>query len=306
MTVPTITEVPVARDQLETPNEGGSGPARLVQMPSRTMLVHLNRRIRSDDEYRRLADALPITAFHSTTGDPNHALGVEVEADTRIEAERVAYDLVAAVLSPDEIVRVSGDDDLMQDRQVMFWMLATRRHVRAWELTVAEHVRLGLLDDVRDRAGSLVWSAQLAHHMALVAGHNLLRALDNAEGRYSAMPKAMAREVEVLRNLHEHWDEQWPSFYDVRNPGPLKRSGQHFADLHPGRSPYWALGWSSKDGPLLGPGLLAGTLHEFLAELEAEVLAVAPDLARFVTPIEPSPWLGQSAGNDRWWPRPRG
>lgn len=213
-----------------------------------------------------------------------------------------AYDLVAAALSPDEIDRVTGDDDTMQDRQVMFWLLATRKHVRAWEVTLAEDIRLGLTNG--DRGGPLVWSAQMAHHMALVAGQNLLRALDNAEGRYSAMPEPMAREVEVLRHLHEHWDEQLPSFYDVSNPGPLRRSGQHFVELHPGRSPYWALGWSSKDGPRLGPGVLAGALHEFLDALQAEVLAVAPDLARFVAPTEPSPWIGPSAGDDQWWPRP--
>ncbi|HWC12749.1 MAG TPA: hypothetical protein VG455_16180 [Acidimicrobiales bacterium] len=270
-------------------------------MRTRTMLVHLNRPIRDDDEYRRLSDSLPVTAFHSTVGDPNHALGIRVEADTRSEAESAAYDLVAAVLSPDEIVRITGDDDVMQDRQVMFWLLATRQHVRAWEVRLAEYVRLGLLNE--DPGGSLIWSAQLAHHMALVAGHNLLRGLDNAEGRYTAMPELMAREVEVLRNLHEHWDEQWPSFYDVRNPGPLRRSGQRFAELHPGSSPYWALGWNSKDGPRLGPGLLVGALHEYLDALEAEVLAVAPDLAPLVTPIEPTPWLGVTAGRDQWWPR---
>lgn len=271
-------------------------------MATRTMLVHLNRRIRGDDEHRRLGEALPITAFHSTTGSPNQALGVEVEADTRAEAEGTAYDLVAAVLSRDEIDRVTGDDDTMQDRQVMFWLVATRKQVRAWEVSLAEWVRLGLANE--HRGGPLVWSAQLAHHMALIAGENLLRALDNAEARYSAMPEPIAREVAVLRHLHEHWDEQWPSFYDVNNPGPHKRSGQHFVELHPGRSPYWALGWSSKEGPRLGPGLLAGVLHEYLDALQAEVLVGAPDLVRFVAPIEPSPWTGPSAGHDQWWPRP--
>jgi len=274
----------------------------LGHMPRRIMLVHLNRRIEGDDEYRRLSQALPITAFHSTTGNANVALGVEVEADTRATAERAAYHLVAVVVGADQIVRVTGDDDIMQDRQVIFWLLATRQLLRAWELNVAEHVRLGLINE--PSGGPLVWSAQLAHHMALVGAHNLLRALDNTEGRYTTMPAQMAREIEVLRNLHEHWDEQWPSFYNVENPGPLKRSGQHFAELHPGRSPYWALGWSSAEGPCLGPGLLAGALHDYLDALQTEVLAVAPDLALFIEPVEPSPWMGRSAGRDQWWPRP--
>jgi hypothetical protein len=267
------------------------------------MLVHLNRAIARDDEPRQLCEVLPITAFHYATNNPNVALGVEVEADTRAAAERAAYDLVAVVLGSDQIVRVTGDDDVMQDRQVMFWLLGARRYLRTWEVCVAEHVRLGLTNE--DASGQLVWSAQLAHHMALVAAGNLLRALNNAEDRYTAMPEPMAQEVVVLRNLHEHWDEQWPSFYDARNPGPLQRSGQQFAMLHPGRSPYWALGWTSEDGPSLGPGLDAKALHGYLNELQAEVFIVAPNLAAFDGPIEPSPWMGQSAGRDQWWPRPR-
>lgn len=266
------------------------------------MLVHLSRRIRGEQEHRRLAEALPITAFHSTIGSPNHALGVEVEADTRAEAERAAYDIVAAVLSPDDIDRVTGDDDTTQDRQVMFWLLATRKHVRAWEISLAQYVRLGLANE--HRGGALVWSVQLAHHMALIAGQNLLRALANAEGRYTAMSQPMARDVEILRHLHEHWDEHWSSFYDLSNPGPLKRSGQHFVEVHPGHSPYWAFGWSNSDGPHLGPGLFARALHEYLDALESEVVAAAPDLAPFVPPIAPSPWIGPSAAQDQWWPRP--
>jgi hypothetical protein len=266
------------------------------------MLVHLNRGIERDDEHRQLCEVLPIIAFHYEASNPNVALGVEVEADSRAAAERAAYDLVAVVLGSDQIVRVTGDDDVMQDRQVMFWLLGARRQLRTWEVCVAEHARLGLTNE--DASGRLVWSAQLAHHMALVAAGNLLRALDNAEDRYTAMPERMAQEVVVLRNLHEHWDEQWPSFYDAQNPGPLKRSGQQFATLHPGRSPYWALGWTSDGGPSLGPGLPAEALHDYLNELQAEVLVVAPTLAAFDGPIEPSPWMGRSAGRDQWWPRP--
>jgi hypothetical protein len=61
-------------------------------------------------------------------------------------------------------------------------------------------------------------------------------------------------------------------------PGPsvaVRRSGQHFAKLHPGKSPYWAFGWSSMDGPRLGPGLLVGAVHNYLDALQAEVLDVA-------------------------------
>ena len=39
------------------------------------------------------------------------------------------------------------------------------------------------------------------------------------------MPTPLATELEVLRNLHEHWHEQRKAFHDPRNPGPRKRSG---------------------------------------------------------------------------------
>jgi hypothetical protein len=198
--------------------------------------------------------------------------------------------------------QAGGVDDVMENRQVMFWLLATRQNLRAWEVKVAETVGLAMRRE--EVAGALVWSTQLAHHMALVAGHNLLLALGNADGRYASMPESMARELKTLRDLHEHWNEQWPVFYDPRNPGPLKRSGKKFAELYPERSPYdWSI-WNGNDGPSLGPGLVAADLCDYLDTLQAEVLAVAPQLARFEVPIEPSPWLGPSAGRDRWWPRP--
>lgn len=266
------------------------------------MLVHLTRPIRGDDEYRKLSEALLIVAFHSTTSSPNHALAIEVDAESRSDAERVAFDMVVAVVGADNIDRVTGEDDTMQDRQVMFWLLATRQHVRSWEVHVADYIRSQFTSE--DRPRSLVWAAQLGHHMALVACHNLVRALDNAEARYTQMPEEMEREIQVLRNLHEHWDEQWPAFYNVDNPGPLKRSGQEFNDMYPRRSPYWALGWSNTDGPRLGPGLTAGAMHAYLDLLETEVTASAPDLAQYATPIAPSPWIGPTFGRDQWWPGP--
>lgn len=113
----------------------------------------------------------------------------------------------------------------------------------------------------------------------------------------------MAKEIELLRNLHEHWDEQRPSFYNVNEPGRLRRSGKEFAELHPGLSPFSALSWNSDIGPRLGPGIAAQELHDYLDTLQERILAVAPDLGRFESPTEPSPWLGRVGGRDRWWPR---
>lgn len=266
------------------------------------MLVHLNRRVTGDAEYQRLSAALPIVGFHSFTDTPNTALAVSVDADSRAEAERIAYEIVVAVLSPDEIDRVSGNDDVMQDRQVLFWLLALRHYLDEWERRLATYLRLGFANE--EQPGSLIWETEREHHMALNAGNHLLRSLANAENRYRAMPADMADELEVLRHLHEHWDEQWQSFYNAQKPGPLHRSGRVFNKMYPGKSPYWWLGWSSSEGPMVGPGLAAASLRSFIDSLVAEVASSAPNLKRFVTPAPASPWAGAEYGRDRWWPAP--
>lgn len=82
------------------------------------------------------------------------------------------------------------------------------------------------------------------------------------------------------------------------------RARRHrFAASYPGSSPYSFLGWSNATGPKLGPGLLAADLYTYLDQVESEVLAVAPDLARFVSEVDASPWVGDEHPTDPWWPK---
>jgi len=97
-------------------------------------------------------------------------------------------------------------------------------------------------------------------------------------------------------------DTQWPAFYGVTNAGPLKRSGRLFASSHPGRSPYWFLGWSNVTGPELGPGLRVADLCAYMDVLEQSVLDAAPHLARFDLELDPSPWVGDAHPDEPWWP----
>jgi hypothetical protein len=268
-----------------------------------SMQVLLNRDV-ADVEGASLRDALPsMTALaYSTQRGPKAAIELSVEAVSRREAEAAAVALVSAVVEAADIEGVVGSDDVMQNRQVMFWLLATRQLLRWMEARLAERVGAGLRRDRLKGDEPLIWDEQLATHLTLVAARNLLRALKFADDRFPAMPKPMARDVEIQRDVNEHWDEQWPSFYNPSDPGPLTKSGSRFAKRHPGRWPYPQGSWNSEDGPTLAKGINVGDLHEYLDGLEVAVLAVAPDLRRFKPNLPPSPWLGDEHGRDRWWP----
>ena len=226
---------------------------------------------------------------------------IDIDAGSRAEAETVARDATEKVLGAHDVQRVSGADDTMQNRQMMLWILATRRQVRRWEIKLALNVKASLANERPDRRE--IWAAQIEWHLALVAANNLIRAIDNADGRFSEMPSGLARDVRNLRDLQEHWDEQWPAFYDRTAPGPLARSGKEFASRNPGASPYSFLRWSSRSGPELGPGLGVADVCSYLDLVEAEVLADSPDLQTFVGDLDPSPWVGDENPPDPWWPR---
>jgi len=201
------------------------------------MQVFLTRDLRGDDEHQQVRLALPsMTAVGYQTGRREASLYIYVEACTRNEAETIARKAVEAVLGPDEIERVGGADDTMQNRQMMLWIRGTLRQVRRWEIALAVNIRAQLANQSPEPHE--IWDAQIERHLALVAANNLLRAIDNADGRFTTMPGDMARDIRNQRDLQEHWDEQWPAFYNSTKPGPLKRGGTVFAASYPGSSPY--------------------------------------------------------------------
>ncbi len=190
-------------------------------------------------------------------------------------------------------------DDAMVNRQRLLWAIATRRQLERWEPIVAAINRELLAE--RKPARADVWSAEIEHHLALVAARNLLRAL--ALDPASSVPVDPTMRTELLdgRNLHEHWDEYLPVFNvkpPVRTPA-ADTSGERFAKRNPGRSPYGWFRWSNQKGAQLVPNVPAPALHELLDAVEADVLGRNPTLSDFVPERAPSPWIRDDG---EWWP----
>ena len=186
-------------------------------------------------------------------------------------------------------------------RDVLLWCVGTRRQLDRWERLLAEVLHLDLNEQAKpDR---LWWELQIERHFLLVAADNLRRALDRA-GPACSLDSSLAEDLRLLRNLHEHWDQQQDVFSDPANPGPLKMSAVDFVRRHPGKSPYGFFNWSSKVGPQVGPGVLASALRTTLDHVESESVVHTPDLTRFLSNHPPSPWYGNEAPDDPWWPKP--
>lgn len=143
----------------------------------------------------------------------------------------------------------------------------------------------------------------MSHHLALVAVHHATEAakLD------SSFPPALDDETSLLlkdlRDIHEHWIGNMPIFLGGRGD-PVYKSGKHYRAVQPAKTPFSPASWSSSDGPRLAPDVPATRVHKFLDAVEEYVLSKRPELGEFVAPRAASPWRGESAGSDRWWPAP--
>jgi hypothetical protein len=188
-------------------------------------------------------------------------------------------------------------DATMVNRQRLLWAVATRRQLERWEPLVASVLRV---DPVVPDGGT-VWAAAIEHHFALVAARNLFRALDLDPPMKVAVDPTLRAELIEGRDLNEHWPENMPIFnVTPRTAQPQYRTGKDFAARNPDRGPYWWLDWSNKTGARLLPNVPAPALHALLDEVEAEVLSERPELADYVPPRAPSPWLHE---NGEWWPK---
>lgn len=193
-------------------------------------------------------------------------------------------------------------DERTVNRQLLIWAVACRRQLDRWEPLVAGFVRSQLSGPPCGEA--LIWEAQIEHHFLLVAARNLIRAIDLTDGAIAIEPTIRAELIEG-RDLNEHWRENLPVFLADPRGEPRYRSGKRFAERNPKQSPYWWLGWSSGDGPQVLPNIPAHAIHELVDRVEETVLARDPGFRRFVPVRQPSRWLGEDAGADRWWPGPR-
>lgn len=199
-----------------------------------------------------------------------------------------------------------GDDYFNErtvNRQLLMWAIACRRQLDRWEPFVAAFVRSQL--NGPPFGDALIWEAQIEHHFLLIAARNLIRAIDMTDGAIPIEPTIRAELIEG-RDLIEHWSENLPVFLvRPRSREPRYPSGKSFAERNPEATPYWWLGWSSADGPQVLPNVSAHALHELVDRVEEAVLARDPGFRRFMSVRQASPWLGEEAGRDRWWPRPK-
>ena len=193
-------------------------------------------------------------------------------------------------------------DELGVNRQLLIWAIATRRQLGRWELLVAANLR-AQYKGAPPFPDALIWEVATEHHFLQIAARNLIRAIDLATPTVPIEPTIRAELIEG-RNLHEHWVENAPVFLVTpRTEEPKHRSAKAFAARNPGRGPYWWLGWNNTDGPMILPNVPAHAVHELVDRVEATVLARDYGLRRFIPPRQPSPWLGDESGKDRWWPR---
>ena len=251
-----------------------------------------------DGKHERLEAAIPTIAGRGRSLGVGDFIDIDIDADSHADAVKLVRQAVEAVLDNDDVDRIIDADHTMQDRQTMLWVIATRRQVRRWEIVLARWLK-AKSDRTADPGN--IWLAQIEWHMALVAANNLVRAVANTRGRVAAIPEDLAIDIRTHRDLLEHWDEQSPAFYNKASPGPLERSGKHFANRHPGGDPYWWLSWSRESGPSLGPELGVEVLHLELDRIQEEILESNPDLEQYLSPIDDTPWLRDELG--RWSPK---
>jgi hypothetical protein len=186
-------------------------------------------------------------------------------------------------------------------RIALFWAIATRVQLGRWEPLVAAHVREASYKI--PFPATCYWQAQREWHFCLIAARNLIRALDRLDPPLT-MDQVMRQEISEVRDLNEHWEDNAPVFnVRPRTKQPGRRSGQAFAVRNPGRGPYYPLAWDSQVGAKLAPNVPAAAVHELLDRVEARVLKEYPDLAGFVPPPSPSPWV-EHPERHGWEPRP--
>src|SRR5215216_602583 len=120
----------------------------------------------------------------------------------------------------------------MVNRQRLLWGIATRRQLERWEPLVASNLRAHLAG--RPPAGADIWSAEIEHHLALVAARNLIQALELAPAASVSVDPTLRDELIEGRDLHEHWPDNMPVFNVTPRPAePPYPSGKRFAARNP-------------------------------------------------------------------------
>lgn len=233
------------------------------------------------------------------SGDRGVAVVIRIDAPSRVAALESARAQVEALVGSELIESVQGQNDGLEEQDILRWLHSTRRQLRRWEYVFVEEVAAVVQNG--NPGWTINWAIETERHLTLISANHLHRALKAAEGRFGGLPENWGEEIPVLRSMHEHGDEQreaLPKWAEV----PLTKSAKKYAERYPGHSPYGAVGWS--DGPELGPGIGSNAFNRFLDDLEARVIEAAPRWAETrQVGLPPPPWAGVSQpgapGKDR-------
>jgi hypothetical protein len=147
------------------------------------------------------------------------------------------------------------------------------------------------------------WQGEVERHFLLIAARNLVKAIDLMDPVPKVDPVVRAELIET-RDLVEHWTENMPVFNVTPRPRqPGYRSGKEFAARNPDHGPYCWWTWSGKRGPMVTPNVSAEQLHQLVETTITAALAIRPDMADYLPPASPSPWIERTAEIDEWWPK---
>jgi hypothetical protein len=186
-------------------------------------------------------------------------------------------------------------------RAALAWAIATRVQLARWEPLVADRLREESYKIAFPAAG--YWQAHCEWHFCLIAARNLIRALDLLDPPLT-IDQVLRQEITEVRDLNEHWNENMPVFNVRPRPRePNRPSGKAFAARDPAHGPYYWFAWDGQVGPKLTPNVPAAAVHELLDRVYARALNEYPDLAEFIPPASPTPWVEHPEHNG-WEPRP--
>jgi len=167
----------------------------------------------------------------------------------------------AGPLTRSTLGRPESDPNERVLEDMLHWVWSSQLQIRRLiESTNAEWNSSSLDPALRRKVFS---QTTFDEHIVLVAGRNLVRALDRAQEQFPALGLTddMRACIKLLRDIYEHWDEQREAFL----PGgpPKERSGKEFAERHPDGKP-WSITYAAS-GLVLG-GVLP--LNDFLVSLD--------------------------------------
>ena len=117
-------------------------------------------------------------------------------------------------------------------------------------------------------------AASYDEHMLLVAGRNLIKALEEVEKHFSmpSLNHGIKQAIRLLRNLYEHWDEHRVTF---QTDAQKKRSAKEFEKLFPDGIP-WSISYAKSDW-LIGGVVPINEVTRQLDTMEEKLLKLRKD-----------------------------